>query len=315
MEKELTIVLIVLLILFFLYMIIQKTDVCSIVRNEKEEFNVGAKLKNWKTAAGVLASGAVLTGGAVVAKNKYKQHKYKLHKLNLLNEMKNDWAHYDELITEDKDYISPHHEESIMPEDGIPYIPIYDKTSDVMIINPVLIKILPTINNAMKVDIAGEKGKAIKRYMEVINMITDECEDYVEDTDDNEDEVNKCYSSLSKVYQKRLEVLNRLNVGVRYADAAAADAEVARGEIAASDIGQSVWPGGHSTQYYGVEWNNNKKMWATPNSVGDYFNTDKEAAEKFDEIERQLRPTKEPEYYYRLNFPKTGEQPGNLIDY
>jgi len=66
MEKELTSVLIVLLILFIIYMLIQKSDVCSIVRNEKEEFNVGAKLKNWQKAVGVLATGAVLTGGAVV---------------------------------------------------------------------------------------------------------------------------------------------------------------------------------------------------------------------------------------------------------
>ena len=314
MEKELTIVLIVLLILFFIYMVIQKTDVCSIVRNEKEEFNVGAKLKNWKTAAGVLASGAVLTGGAVVAKNKYKQHK-----LNLWNRAKNDWAYYDTSITEDKDYISPHSDRPIMPEDGIPYIPIYEfkngTRSGVMIINPVLVNVLPTINEAMKYDIAGEIGNATKAYKRVIDKITDECEDYVEDTDDYEDEVNKCYSSLSKVYQKRLEVLVKLDERTHYADAGAADEAVEIEIAAASDIGQSVWPGGHSTQYYGVEWNNNKKMWATPNSVGDYFNTDKEAAEKFDEIERQLRPTKEPEYYYRLNFPKTGEQNGNLIDY
>ena len=42
MEKELTSVLIVLLILFIIYMLIQKTDVCSIVRNEREYFGVGA---------------------------------------------------------------------------------------------------------------------------------------------------------------------------------------------------------------------------------------------------------------------------------
>ena len=42
MEKELTSVLIVLLILFIIYMLIQKTDVCSIVRNEREYFSVGA---------------------------------------------------------------------------------------------------------------------------------------------------------------------------------------------------------------------------------------------------------------------------------
>ena len=42
MEIKLTRVLIVLLILFIIYMVIQKTGVCSIVRNEREEFNVGA---------------------------------------------------------------------------------------------------------------------------------------------------------------------------------------------------------------------------------------------------------------------------------
>ena len=46
MEKELTsvliVLLIVLLILFIIYMLIQKTDVCSIVRNEREYFGVGA---------------------------------------------------------------------------------------------------------------------------------------------------------------------------------------------------------------------------------------------------------------------------------
>ena len=308
MEKELTIVLIVLLILFFIYMIIQKTDVCSIVRNEKEEFNVGAKLKNWKTAAGVLASGAVLTGGAVVAKNKYKQYK-----LNLWNRAKNDWAQYDELITFGPRGSSPHRDESIMPEDGIPYIPIYDKTSDDMIINPVLIKVLPVISEAMKFDIAGDKQNAMRNYVQAIFVIKEECDSAAGDLGLPARQ-SECYS-LAEVYEKRLQVLVKLDERTHYADAGAADEAVEIEIAAASDIGQSVWPGGHSTQYYGVEWNNNKKMWTTPNSVGDYFNTDKEAAEKFDEIERQLRPTKEPEYYYRLNFPKTGEQPGNLIDY
>ena len=45
MEKELTMVLIVLVILFIIYMLIQKTGVCSIVRNEREEFNVGGTSK------------------------------------------------------------------------------------------------------------------------------------------------------------------------------------------------------------------------------------------------------------------------------
>jgi hypothetical protein len=45
MEDQLTIVLLVLLILFIIYMFIQNSDVCSIVhRNEREEFNVGV---NW----------------------------------------------------------------------------------------------------------------------------------------------------------------------------------------------------------------------------------------------------------------------------
>ena len=45
MEKELTMVLVVLVILFIIYMLIQKTGVCSIVRNEREEFNVGGTSK------------------------------------------------------------------------------------------------------------------------------------------------------------------------------------------------------------------------------------------------------------------------------
>ena len=64
MEKELIIVFIVLLILFIIYILIQKTDVCSIIhRNEKEDFSVGAKLKNWhKGAVGLGAIGAMGTG-------------------------------------------------------------------------------------------------------------------------------------------------------------------------------------------------------------------------------------------------------------
>jgi hypothetical protein len=43
MEDQLTIVLLVLLILFIIYMFIQNSDVCSIVRNKREKFNVGAQ--------------------------------------------------------------------------------------------------------------------------------------------------------------------------------------------------------------------------------------------------------------------------------
>ena len=40
MEEELAIILIVLLILFIIYMFIQKSNVCSIVRNKREEFSL-----------------------------------------------------------------------------------------------------------------------------------------------------------------------------------------------------------------------------------------------------------------------------------
>jgi len=305
MEKELTTVLIVLLILFIIYMFIQNSDVCSIVRNEKEEFNVGAKLKNWKTAAGVLASGAVLTGGAVVAKNKYKQHKF-----NLWERAKNDWAYYDELITDDKDYISPHSDRPIQPVDGIPYIPIYEfkngTRSGVMIINPVLIKILPFINEAMKYDIAGEIGNATKNYMEVIDMITNECEDYVDDTDDYEDEIEKCYS-LSQVYQKRLEDLEEQDRQRRlrhFGNPLNLDFKIENPSNQDFKIGNPI----KDTPYNGVSWNKNKKMWeakivfAGKNSSLGFFDSDKKAAEVFDEIERVHREMKDEKDYHKLNF-------------
>ena len=43
MEDQLTIVLMVLLILFIIYILIQKSSVCSIVRNEREDFSIGAQ--------------------------------------------------------------------------------------------------------------------------------------------------------------------------------------------------------------------------------------------------------------------------------
>ena len=78
LEQNLTIVLMVLLILFIIYMFIQKTAVCSIVRNEREEFNVGAKLKRWQkiglATGGTLAAGAT-TYGAIVAKKSHNKKK------------------------------------------------------------------------------------------------------------------------------------------------------------------------------------------------------------------------------------------------
>ena len=61
MEKELTMVLVVLVILFIIYMLIQKTGVCSIVRNEREEFNVGVlSRKRAAVAVGALGCAAAL---------------------------------------------------------------------------------------------------------------------------------------------------------------------------------------------------------------------------------------------------------------
>tara|TARA_B110000285_G_C14822959_1_gene467384 strand:+ start:39 stop:608 length:570 start_codon:yes stop_codon:yes gene_type:complete len=80
LEQNLTIVLMVLLILFIIYMFIQKTAVCSIVRNEREEFNVGAKLKRWQkiglATGGTLAVGAT-TYGAIVAKKSHNKKREK----------------------------------------------------------------------------------------------------------------------------------------------------------------------------------------------------------------------------------------------
>ena len=44
MKEQLNIILLVLLILFIIYLFIKNSNVCSIVRNEKEEFNVGVGL-------------------------------------------------------------------------------------------------------------------------------------------------------------------------------------------------------------------------------------------------------------------------------
>ena len=66
MEKELTSLLIGLLILFIIYLFIQNSSACSIVhRNKKEEFNVGGRMTRRQMAAaglGVVASAVIGTG-------------------------------------------------------------------------------------------------------------------------------------------------------------------------------------------------------------------------------------------------------------
>ena len=70
MEKELTSLLIGLLILFIIYLFIQNSSACSIVhRNKKEEFNVGGRMTTWqKLGLGAVGLGTAATGVGMLAR-------------------------------------------------------------------------------------------------------------------------------------------------------------------------------------------------------------------------------------------------------
>ena len=165
MEKELTIVLIVLLILFFIYMIIQKTDVCSIVRNEKEEFNVGA-LSRKNIGLSLLGIGAVAGVGGYISNKK---------KLKEWNEARQHWVTYDEL--KNPKIISPHREGPL----SNPYTLIYTKNSyggqgPLEKINPKITDTsLDLANKAMKKDYDGVYTIAILSYIQAIKQINTDC--------------------------------------------------------------------------------------------------------------------------------------------
>ena len=131
MEKELTIVLIVLLILFIIYMVIQKTDVCSIVRNEREEFNVGA-LSRKNIGLSLLGIGAVAGVGGYISNKK---------KLKEWNKARWDWIIYDitkgNTVDMDDDTIVKNIKNSTHfwtnKRTEIPYTPIYINTDSFMV--------------------------------------------------------------------------------------------------------------------------------------------------------------------------------------
>ena len=96
MEKELTSLLIGLLILFIIYLFIQNSSACSIVhRNKKEEFNVGGRMTTWeKLGLGAVGLGTAATGVGLLAREHARQG---AAVRNQLPELKEDGPFNDEL--------------------------------------------------------------------------------------------------------------------------------------------------------------------------------------------------------------------------
>jgi len=196
MEKELTIVLIVLLILFIIYMVIQKTEVCSIVRNEREKFNVGAPSRK-NIGLSLLGIGAVAGVGGYISNKK---------KLKEWNEAKKHWVIYDDSWATEA-MKSPH--TSATYNQSIPYTLIYTDLVSRKKINPKITdESLDLANEAMKDDIIKQNlirdnptkyswpanYNSIISYQEAINQIKIDCA--------------KC--PQIKEYEKRIKQINRL---------------------------------------------------------------------------------------------------------
>ena len=184
-------------------MVIQKTEVCSIVRNEREKFNVGAPSRK-NIGLSLLGIGAVAGVGGYISNKK---------KLKEWNEAKKHWVIYDATkgntvkLDETAMNQSPH--TSATYNQSIPYTLIYTDLVSRKKINPKITdESLDLANEAMKDDIIKQNlirdnptkyswpanYNSIISYQEAINQIKIDCA--------------KC--PQIKEYEKRIKQINRL---------------------------------------------------------------------------------------------------------